>query len=190
MRTRASLLGLVIALLVLILAPVMRADSVTGVPMLKLSSDTEFPHVNMTISSLGTTTWSAQADTRYFINNATGYDWTDLHVTVTGWSGQHDFGCDPHSIFSDCVITNQHGSLTPIWDFSGVGAGYSGVPNGMWFDMHFSFGTPSIPGGSDNVQWTLTPSTAIPEPATLTLLIGGGAALLARRKPLARGTRL
>lgn len=189
MRTRATLLGLVIALLVLILAPVMRADAIPG-PTLKLSSNVESPYVTITISSLDTTTWSAQADTRYYIINTTGYDWTDLHVSVTGWSDQHDFACDPHSIFSACVITNQYGSLTPIWDFSGVGVGYSGVPNGMWFDMHFSFGTPTNPGGSDNVQWTLTPSTAIPEPATLTLLIGGGAAVAARRRASARGKRL
>jgi hypothetical protein len=184
MRHRIALLGVGVVLLYVVSVPQMWAEPILGVPQLKLSSLTESPYVTMTISSLGATTWSAQADTRYWILNDTGYDWTDLHVSVTGWPDLHDFGCDPHNIFSGCTIA-QNGSTSPSWDFYGVGGDYSGVANGMWFDMHFSFGTPGIPGGADVVEWTVTPST-IPEPPTLSLLMTGGAALFARRRGLRR----
>ena len=179
MSIRATVLGLAILLVALVITPVTQADAILGVPQLKLSSNAQPGYQTITISSLGTTSWTAQAGAVYWVLNDTGYNWTDLHVSVTGWPASHDFGCDPHSIFSSCVI-DQNGSTTPSWDFYGVGGGYSGVPDLTYFDMHFSFGTPSIPGASDYVQWSLTPS--IPEPSTLLLFASGLAVLATWRK--------
>jgi len=134
-------------------------------------------------------TFSADADGGGIISlqNVSGQTWTSLLITT----GSNPFFVDPSSIlcmtntFVSCVPLNLGGGTTGIF-FSGTNSFFHGIPNLDAFTINLN----DFAGGSTTGSWGANRSFAAiantPEPATLTLVGVGLAALGVTRKLVGR----
>jgi hypothetical protein len=123
------------------------------------------------------------------LQNVSGVTWENLLITT----GNTPFFVDPGSIlcrtnaFVSCIPQNLGGGMTGIF-FSGVNTVFHGIPNLDAFTINLNDFViePGIASGSWGANRSFVAVANIPEPATLTLVGVGLAALVAARNLVGR----
>jgi hypothetical protein len=109
--------------------------------------------------------------------NTSGVTWTSLIFTETGVAAANiSFSCSSNIVSCVLMPLGQNGAKLVL---TGLGAG-QGIPSGNSFEVILGCVNSNCwPGG---LQFEVVANAAVPEPATMALLLTGVGALFTRRK--------
>ena|SRR5689334_21216351 len=118
-------------------------------------------------------------------HNASGVDWTSLKLVESGVPASL-ITCLSPGAFANCSLSTVNGVTTIL--LSGVGNGFLGIPSGHNFSITFGCGTATGPNCGPwpaNLPFSGS-ANAVPEPATIALVLTGLGGIITRRRWFAR----